>query len=78
MTVRGLPGLVLVLMKIRVHYRQDLSIVAVSQGITYNDLAEKVGEKMDMACRMRLLGPNADLDWRRRRCPRWPSTPACA
>lgn len=41
MTVSGLPP-----MKIKVHYRQDLFIIAVSREVTYEDLAEKVGKKI--------------------------------
>lgn len=41
MTVAGLPP-----MKIKVHYRQDLFIIAVSRDITYEDLADRVGKKI--------------------------------
>lgn len=40
-TGAGLP-----LMKIKVHYRQDLFIIAVSRDVSYDDLAEKVGKKI--------------------------------
>lgn len=39
--VAGLPP-----MKIKVHYRQDLFIIAVSRTVTYDDLADKVGKKI--------------------------------
>jgi len=41
MTAAGLPP-----MKIKVHYRQDLFIIAVSRDITYEDLADRVGKKI--------------------------------